>query len=135
MDNLSDAARKFLEEPRFAVIATVNPDGTPQQTVVWYQLQGDRIMMNTRAGRLKDANLRRDPRLSFCVADEYKFVTIKGEVEFDEDPERAQADIKALAVRYKGQETGEQESRNLYSKHQRVTFYLPIKDVYEYQIQ
>lgn len=135
MDKLSDVARAFLDAPRFAVIATINPDNTPQQTVVWYQLQGDRIMMNTRVGRLKDANLRRDPRLSFCVAEDYRFVTIKGEVEFDENPERAQADIKALAVSYKGREAGEQEARNLYSKQQRVTFYLPITEVYEYQIE
>ena len=46
--------REFLEKRRFAVLATINPDGSVQQTVMWYQLQGDKVMMNTRRGRVKD---------------------------------------------------------------------------------
>ena len=40
--SLSDKARAFLEEKRFAVLATINQDGTPQLTTMWYELQGDR---------------------------------------------------------------------------------------------
>jgi PPOX class probable F420-dependent enzyme len=132
MDKLTDTAKQLLEKPSFAVVSTINPDGTPQQTVVWYELQGDRIMMNTVVGRLKDRNLRRDPRMSFCVSDGYHFVTLKGSVEMDEDPERALADIRRLSHRYKGEEEGEKSFTNIYGKHKRVTFYLPITDVYEY---
>ena len=39
--NLTAEARHFLEEPRFAVIATINADGSPHQTVVWYLLRSD----------------------------------------------------------------------------------------------
>ena len=53
--------RAFLNEKRFAVLATINKDGTPQQTVMWYELQGDEIMMNTAHGRLKDRNLAARP--------------------------------------------------------------------------
>jgi PPOX class probable F420-dependent enzyme len=97
---LTDAVRQFLEERRFAVLATINPDGSPQQTVMWYQLRGDIIMMNTLAGRLKDLNVRRDPRVSICLEDGYRYLSINGQVQIIDDPDTAQADIYALARRY-----------------------------------
>ncbi len=126
---LDEKVRRFLEEKRFAVLATTSRDGVPRQTVMWYELRGDRIMMNTAVGRLKEKNLARDPRLSFCVEDGYKYVTITGRAELDYDPERSQADIRALAIRYHGQEKGEEMSRNQFSKQARVTFYMAIEDV------
>src|SRR5579884_2710990 len=108
---LSEKARQFLEEPgkRFVVLATINKDGTPQQSTVWYELQGDEITMNTRRGRLKDRNLRRDPRCSICVEDGYQYVTITGTVQLVDDQSIAQEDIKHLAILNHGQEKGEQE--------------------------
>ena len=129
MAELDDKVRRFLEEKRFAVLATAGKDGVPRQTVMWFELQGDRIMMNTAVGRLKEKNLSRDPRLSFCVEQEYKYVTITGRAELDYDTERSQADIRALAIRYHGQEKGEEMSRDLFSKQARVTFYMSIEDV------
>ncbi|MEO8288529.1 MAG: PPOX class F420-dependent oxidoreductase [Chloroflexota bacterium] len=129
MAQLTENVRNFLSEPRFAVIATINEDGTPQQTVVWYQLQDDRIMMNTRVGRLKEKNLKRDPRLSFCIEDDYRYVAIKGAAELDYDPTRSQDDIKNLAIIYHGQERGEAMSRNQFTKQDRVTIYMSIDEV------
>jgi PPOX class probable F420-dependent enzyme len=126
---LDDKVREFLSERRFAVLATINGDGTPQQSTMWYELQGDRIMMNTRVGRLKEKNLKRDPRISLCIEDEYHYVAIRGVAELDYDPDRSQADIKALAIRYDGQEDGEQMSRNTFSKQDRVTIYMTIEKV------
>ncbi len=109
MAQLSPAVRAFLEERRFCVFADLNADGTPHQTVLWYELQGDRLLMNTARGRVKDHNLRRDPRASFCVEDGYRYVTISGTCELQaEDQERAQADIRRLAERYHGAERAEQ---------------------------
>jgi PPOX class probable F420-dependent enzyme len=98
---LSDAARAFLEEPRFAVLATIGSDGTPQQTVMWYELRGDQIMMNTTADRVKNANVRRDPRVSVCFEEGYRYVTIWGRVEeIIDDHDIAVNDILSLAARY-----------------------------------
>ena len=119
--------RRFLEERRFAVLGTINPDGTVQQTVMWYQVQGDTIMMNTRRGRVKDQNLLRDQRISICVEDEYKYVTISGTVEIDDDRERGHATIKALATRYGGADEAERGMRELFGKQHRVTLLLPIE--------
>jgi PPOX class probable F420-dependent enzyme len=125
-NTLSPAVRAFLGEKRFASLATINPDGSPQQTVMWYQLQDDRIMMNTKRGRKKDLNLVRDPRASICIEDGQRFVTIAGRIEMFEDQARAQADIKALANRYDGPEEAEAISRNTFSKQERITLILSI---------
>ena len=98
--SLSPVVRAFLKEPRFAVLATINRDRTPQQSVVWCDLDEDVILMNTRRGRVKDRNLRRDPRCSICVDDGYRYVTIRGSVRLIDDQNMAQADIKRLATRY-----------------------------------
>ncbi|HEX8218133.1 MAG TPA: PPOX class F420-dependent oxidoreductase [Chloroflexia bacterium] len=126
---LEDNVKAFLKQRRFAVAATINADGTPQQTVMWYQLQGDRIMMNTAAGRIKEKNLLADPRISFCVEDEYDYVTLTGHAELDYDPQRTQADIKTLATRYDGAEKAERMMRNTFSKQARVTIYMTIEHV------
>ncbi len=126
---LTDDIKQFLRQRRFAVLATINEDGTPQQTVMWYELQGERIMMNTRVGRIKEKNLKADPRVSFCVEDEYDYVTLTGRVELDYDRERSQADIRALAVRYDGEEKAQRIMRNTFSKQDRVTIYMTIESV------
>ena len=121
--------RKFLEERRFAVLATINADGTPQQSTMWYEVQGNRIMMNTAVGRLKEKNLKRDPRISLCIEDEYHYVALRGTIELDYDHDRSQADIKALAVRYEGEEDGERMARNTFRKQARVTIYMTVEKV------
>ena len=96
----------FLAAPRrFAVLATLDPDGTPRQAVVWYRRDPDgRITVNSAEGRRWPANLRRDPRCSLAVldgADGYAFVAVTGRVsEIINDQHVAQADIAALARRY-----------------------------------
>lgn len=126
---LCPAVRAFLEEPRFASLATINSDGSPQQTVMWYLLDGDRVMMNTARGRIKDRNLARDPRASICIEDGYRFVTIQGRVTLVDDQGQAQADIAALATRYHGQARAEEMVREQFSKQERITIYLSIDNV------
>ena len=131
---LQDNVRAFLQQPFFGVLATINQDGMPQQSVVWYDLDGGRIVMNTRARRIKDANLRRDARASLCVADGYRYVTLEGVVEINDDQPTAQADIRRLAIRYDGEESGKRQSEEKFSKQQRVTIYLKITKVVVYQL-
>ena len=125
---LSEAVQSFLAEPRFAVVATVSRDGAPQQTVMWYELQGDVVMMNTGVGRVKAGNLRRDPRMSICIEDGYRYVTIAGRAELIDDQEIAQADIAHLAIRYHGEEQGRAMAAD-FQRQQRVTIRLAIESV------
>ena len=129
MVELTPSIRAFLNETRFAALATINKDGTPQQSTMWYALDGDTILMNTKAGRLKHRNLQRDPRASICVPDGYRWVTISGTVEMNDDQAVAQADIRRLAIRYHGQEKGERQSREKFSQEHRVTVRFKIEKV------
>ncbi len=131
MTELSLAARAFLGEPRYATLATINHDGSPQQTAVWYDVEGDAILMNTTAGRLKYRNLLRDPRASLCVTDAYRVVTLSGWVQLDDDPARAQADIRRLATRYHGAEKAERLSRESFSRQRRVSIRLAMEHIVE----
>ena len=131
MAELTPDARAFLSELRFAALATINKDGTPQQSTMWYELDGDTILMNTAVGRVKYRNLARDPRASICVVDGYRWVTISGTVELNDEQTIAQADIKRLAIRYHGPEKGEKQARESFSKQQRVTIRLKMERIVE----
>ena len=121
---LSEKARALLQERRFAVLGTINTDGSPQLTTMWYLLEGDVILMNTKAGRTKERNMRRDPRISVCIEDGYSYVTISGTVAMVDDPQVAQRDIYRLAVRYNGEEEAKRQMEEQFSKETRVTLHL-----------
>ena len=126
-NTLTDEVKAFLNEPRFAVLATQHANGTIQQTVMWYELRDNVIMMNTLAGRVKDGNLRRSPNASICVENGYQFVTINGTVDFDEDVQTARDDIYALARRYNPDfKDGDYPD---FANQQRVTLNLSIDHV------
>lgn len=130
---LSEKARAFLREKRFAVLATLNRDGTPQLTTMWYLLENDgTILMNTKAGRLKERNMRRDPRISVCFEDNYNYLTIKGRVEMIDDPQISQRDIYRLSARYHGEEKAKKQMENQFSREQRVTLRLEPESIVEY---
>jgi PPOX class probable F420-dependent enzyme len=129
---LSEKVRAFLQERRFAVLGTINSDGSPQLTTMWYLLEGDTIVMNTKAGRRKERNIRRNPHISICVPDEYSYVTISGTVEIIDDPKIAQHDIYRLAVRYDGEEAAKRQVEEQFSKESRVTLHLKCERVIEH---
>jgi PPOX class probable F420-dependent enzyme len=129
---LSDRARRFLAEPRFGAVSVVNPDGSPLQAVVWYVLDGDAIVFNSRMGRQWPTNLTRDPRVSFLVADGYDYLELRGVVEIDTDPERGQTVIAGLTRRY--HHDPDRIARNLaaFSRQERVTFTLRPERIFEH---
>jgi PPOX class probable F420-dependent enzyme len=131
---LSSAVREYLSAPRFAVLATIKQGGIPQQTVMWYDLDGDAILMNTTYERHKAENLRRDPRVSICVADGYRFVTVTGQATLIEDQATSQRDIRRLAVRYMGEEAGNRRAEETFEAQRRVTIRVPIEQTLAYGV-
>ena len=112
MPELDAATRAFLDAPgRFATIATIDPDGSPLQAVVWYRLEPDgSILINSLQGRRWPENLLRDPRISVTVEHGYDYVSMRGRADLLRDGDAAVADIVALAARY---ETGEAYERRV----------------------
>ena len=64
---LSTDVRALLEEPNFAHLATVMPEGSPQSAPVWVGVEGDHLLVATGEGSLKAKNTRRDPRVSVSI--------------------------------------------------------------------
>jgi PPOX class probable F420-dependent enzyme len=121
---LSAAARRFLEPPRFGVISCLNADGSPFQAVIWYMLEGDVVVFNSRIGRHWPTNIGRDRRVSLTVLDGYEYVEMGGEADIDEDPVRGQAVIASLARRYRENPATVEEQIAEFAKQSRVTFTL-----------
>jgi PPOX class probable F420-dependent enzyme len=123
---LPDHIRAFLDDERYATIATTDPDGTPRQAAVWYTVEGDEIVINSALGRRWPSNLLRDQRISFAVidaADGYRWVGLNGTVVAVTDRETAQADIAGMANRYPEEEPGDRERTiDRFEREDRVSF-------------
>lgn len=125
MAPINPAVRAFLaSEPRFATIATINPDGSPHQVVVWYLVRDDRILLNSLEGRRWPANLRRDPRISLTVEDGLDYVTITGHALEEPDPALAQAEIDEMAHRYHDADEAQRLVAERFSGQSRVRFFV-----------
>lgn len=129
LTKLTPEVRAFLEERRFAVVASIREDGLPHQTVMWYALRGDTILLNEGRARTRSRHLRRDPRLSLCVEDGARYVTLTGSCELQSDDQAAAlADIVALAVRYEGEEQ-RKTMESFFAQERRETILLRIASV------
>jgi len=101
---LTDADRRLLGPPQFAVLTTLMPDGSPQASTVWVDTDGDDVLVNTAEGRVKPANVRRDPRVAVTVWDRddpYRQVLIRGQVT-EITHQGAEDHIDELSRRYTG---------------------------------
>ena len=75
--------RDLFTKKAFASLATLMPDGQPQVTPVWCDVEGDLVIINTAKGRQKDRNLRRDPRVALSIIDPdnpYRYLELRGRV-------------------------------------------------------
>jgi PPOX class probable F420-dependent enzyme len=101
---LTEKARALLDGPNFAYLATVLPDGAPHVAPLWVGLEGDRILLGTVVGRVKERNVRRDPRVAISIADAanpYDKVDIRGRVvDRIEDKEEVRAFGRAMGEKY-----------------------------------
>ena len=106
MAKLEEKPRKFLDEsPYVGVATTLREDGSPHSTIVWVDVEGDKVSFNTALGRAKPKHLERDPRASLLMVDPnntYKWVAVSGHAEVTE--EGADAQIDKLAKKYLGKD-------------------------------
>ena len=103
---LSEGVKKLFLEPNFAHMATLMPDGSPQVSPVWVDVEGDRILVNTAEGRAKPRNVRRDPRVAISIHKQdnpYSSAFIRGRV-VEITHEGAEDHIHKMAKKYLGQD-------------------------------
>lgn len=104
MASIPSDYQDILEKKSFVHLATRMKDGSPQVSPVWAELDGDRIVVNSAVGRLKDRNIRADPRVALSATDPdnpYRALMIRGRVvEVTQDD--AEAHIDKMASKYLG---------------------------------
>ena len=133
----ADHVLAFLDDIHFATIATLDPDGSPRQAVVWYTLDGTDIILNSAVGRRWPTNLLRDPRVAVAITDRhdgYRWVGFSGTVSaVIEDQPTAQADIAGMARRYHADEPDEAEAliRTRFERQARISFRVQLADVHD----
>jgi PPOX class probable F420-dependent enzyme len=101
-ENFLDLFRKKA----FAQVAALMPDGSPHVSPVWFDYDGRHIVINSAKGRVKDRNLRKDPRVALDIQDPdnpYRHLSIRGRVvEITENG--ADEHIDKLAKKYLGKD-------------------------------
>ncbi len=103
---LTEDVLTLLRKPLFAHVATVMPDGTPQNTPILIDTDGMDVLFNTAKGLVKHRNLLQNPSVAISLIDDqnpYRMIEIRGVAEMTE--EGADQHIDALAKKYLGQDT------------------------------
>ena len=109
---LTRQCRELLRGPNFAVITTINADGTPQQSVVWVAEHDGNVVFSTVEGRAKHRNLVRDPRIGVLVLDRtdgYRYSQIRGTARLDST--NADTLIDELSRKYTDKKWVEKQTR------------------------
>ena len=106
MSKIPETHLDLLDKPCFAHVATLMKDGSPQVTPVWVDREGDKVVINSAAGRVKDKNLKRDGRVALSISDPtnpYRMLAIRGKV-VEITTDGAEDHIDRLAMKYMGVE-------------------------------
>jgi PPOX class probable F420-dependent enzyme len=107
---LSEQAIRLVDGRNYAVLATVNADGSPQTSVMWIGRDGDDVLFSTVEGRLKHRNMLRDPRVSVTVidsADPESYVELRGRASMT--PDVGRRFDTGLSWKYDGRDPGEDQ--------------------------
>ena len=108
----AERLREVLDSPVFATVATIQPDGTPQQSVVWVERDGDDVLFMVGVGSRKERNLRRDRRVSVLVCPPeapYGYAAIRGSAVFE--PALSERLRDRLTMKYVGRTYAEHVER------------------------
>jgi PPOX class probable F420-dependent enzyme len=103
-ENIPEKYADLLEKPAFGNLGTLMKDGSPQVTPVWVDYDGKHVRINSALGRVKDKNIRRDPRVSISLQDPanpYRYLEIRGKV-VEITQNGADAHIDKLSQKYLG---------------------------------
>ena len=92
------------ETRAFAFLATTLKNGSPQVTPIWFNTDGEFILINSAKGRVKDRNMRARPKIALAIVDPkdpYRYLQIRGRV-VEITEQGARAHIDRLSKKYTG---------------------------------
>ena len=99
---IPDEVRSLFKGPNFGHLATTTPDGSPQVSVVWVDVEGDQVLVNAGEARVKVGHVRRDPRVAISITqygNAYVFARVRGRV-VELRPDEGGAHYASLAAKY-----------------------------------
>jgi PPOX class probable F420-dependent enzyme len=91
---IPDSHRDLLDQP-VATLATLDPEGRPQLTEVWFLAEDGQVKFSLNTARQKVRNLERDHGCSVLLLDlanPYRYVEIRGDAVLEPDDDYAFAD-------------------------------------------
>ncbi|MDQ3653921.1 MAG: PPOX class F420-dependent oxidoreductase [Chloroflexota bacterium] len=83
MTHIPESHIDLFNRPLLLGLATVQPDGQPQVTPVWGDVEDGLIRVNTAAGRQKYKNLVERPQATVLVVDPddaFRWIEVRGKV-------------------------------------------------------
>ena len=104
-----DADLDLLRKPAFAALALVLPDGSLQNTIMWYRVEESTLRMIAPAASAKARAMQRSPRVAIAVHDpdnSYDYLEIRGHAEVIADDMAARLELREIAKRYVGERAG-----------------------------
>ena len=114
MATLTPEQRKLFEEKNFVAVATVGKDGTPRNTIVWVDMDGDNVLINGAQSRGWIKNLKRNPNVALTIYDHnapYRRVTVLGKA-VEITTEGGEESIDKLSMKYGGRPYPQHEPNN-----------------------
>ena len=109
---IPEGYRDLMESTALVHVATLGPNGEPQNNPVWFGWDGEHVKFSQTKTRQKYRNMGREPRVAFSLVDPanpYRCLEVRGEVDrIEEDPENDYID--AMAKKYR--------DRDVYPLHQ-----------------
>lgn len=105
MAAIPEKLKGILDTAALAHVATVTPNGSPRTSPMWFEWDGERILLSHTKGRAKYRDVQAHPRIALSIAhpdNPYNYIEIRGPVEIEDDPEKTL--IHRLAKKYTGQD-------------------------------
>lgn len=97
LDELDPIYKRLMDEPVTQILGIVGPGGRANLTPMWFDYEGDQILVNCAAHRTKTQWIRDNPRLTSLLvnpANPYHWISIKhtvAEEVSEDDPDRGPA--------------------------------------------
>jgi PPOX class probable F420-dependent enzyme len=91
METIPDAYRDLLDS-QVATLATIGPNGRPQQSILWFLAEGGTVRFSLNTNRQKCVNLVSNPLCSLLIVDpdsSYRYLELRGHVELEPDRDLA----------------------------------------------
>ena len=103
MAAIPEDMKDLLESKALAQVATVTPSGWPRTSPMWFDWDGERVLLSHTKARAKYRDVQANPRVAVSIVDPAnsgRYVEIRGGVEVEDDPDKTL--IHRLAKKYEG---------------------------------